>query len=170
MKNKGTQFLTEAAVIGAIYVVLTLFIRTTQLWRNSDSLFGSTDHPAILYTGCDSGVICGMYHCQSLWRCHSCRHYFRKHRNTDRSSIYLQTPQLQPFSCADPADCFQCSHRAIRTSLRIRSKSSDSAYDAYRRYRRSSFLWCSRTDSSDSPSEIQKCDLQITENCITYDI
>ena len=24
MKNKGTQFLTEAAVIGAIYVVLTL--------------------------------------------------------------------------------------------------------------------------------------------------
>lgn len=25
MKNKGTQFLTEAAVIGAIYVVLTLY-------------------------------------------------------------------------------------------------------------------------------------------------
>ena len=40
MKNKGTQFLAEAAVIGAIYVVLTSFIRTTQLWRNSDSLFG----------------------------------------------------------------------------------------------------------------------------------
>ena len=26
MKNKGTQFLTEAAVIGAIYVVLTLLL------------------------------------------------------------------------------------------------------------------------------------------------
>ena len=29
MKNKGTQFLAEAAVIGAIYVVLTLSICTT---------------------------------------------------------------------------------------------------------------------------------------------
>ena len=150
MKNKGTQFLTEAAVIGAIYVVLTLLFAPLSYGeiqiRFSEAL---TILPFItpaaipgLFVGC----------------------------NTDRSSIYLQTPQLQPFSCADPADCFQCSHRAIRTSLRIRSKSSDSAYDAYRRYRRSSFLRCSRTDSSDSPSEIQKCDFQITENCITYDI
>ena len=156
MKNKGTQFLAEAAVIGAIYVVLTLLFAPLSYGeiqiRFSEALtilpfFTPAAIPG-LFVGC----------------------IIANHRNTDRSSIYLQTPQLQPFSCADPADCFQCSHRAIRTSLRIRSKSSDSAYDAYRRYRRSSFLWCSRTDSSDSPSEIQKCDLQITENCITYDI
>ena len=170
MKNKGTQFLTEAAVIGAIYVVLTLLFAPLSYGEIQIRFSEALTILPFFTPAAIPGLFVGMYHCQSLWRCHSCRHYFRKHRNTDRSSIYLQTPQLQPFSCADPADCFQCSHRAIRTSLRIRSKSSDSAYDAYRRYRRSSFLWCSRTDSSDSPSEIQKCDLQITENCITYDI
>ncbi len=73
------------------------------------------------YTGCDSGVICGMYHCQSLWRCHSCRHYFFGSIATLIGAVFThRLPQLQPFSCADPADCFQCSHRAIRTSLRIR--------------------------------------------------
>ena len=169
MKNKGTQFLAEAAVIGAIYVVLTLLFAPLSYGeiqiRFSEALtilpfFTPAAIPGYLW---DVSLPISL-------AVPSCRHYFRKHRNTDRSSIYLQTPQLQPFSCADPADCFQCSHRAIRTSLRIRSKSSDSAYDAYRRYRRSSFLRCSRTDSSDSPSEIQKCDFQITENCITYDI
>ena len=163
MKNKGTQFLAEAAVIGAIYVVLTLLFAPLSYGeiqiRFSEALtilpfFTPAAIPG-LFVGC---IIANLFGGAIPVD------------NTDRSSIYLQTPQLQPFSCADPADCFQCSHRAIRTSLRIRSKSSDSAYDAYRRYRRSSFLWCSRTDSSDSPSEIQKCDLQITENCITYDI
>ena len=162
MKNKGTQFLAEAAVIGAIYVVLTLLFAPLSYGeiqiRFSEALtilpfFTPAAIPG-LFVGC---IIANLFGGAIPV-------------DTDRSSIYLQTPQLQPFSCADPADCFQCSHRAIRTSLRIRSKSSDSAYDAYRRYRRSSFLWCSRTDSSDSPSEIQKCDLQITENCITYDI
>ena len=158
MKNKGTQFLTEAAVIGAIYVVLTLLFAPLSYGeiqiRFSEALtilpfFTPAAIPG-LFVGC---IIANLFG-----------------GAIPVDIIFLQTPQLQPFSCADPADCFQCSHRAIRTSLRIRSKSSDSAYDAYRRYRRSSFLWCSRTDSSDSPSEIQKCDLQITENCITYDI
>ena len=163
MKNKGTQFLTEAAVIGAIYVVLTLLFAPLSYGeiqiRFSEALtilpfFTPAAIPG-LFVGCIiANLFGGAIPVDIIFG----------------SSIYLQTPQLQPFSCADPADCFQCSHRAIRTSLRIRSKSSDSAYDAYRRYRRSSFLWCSRTDSSDSPSEIQKCDLQITENCITYDI
>ena len=33
MKNKGTQFLTEAAVIGAIYVVLTLLFSAMAKFR-----------------------------------------------------------------------------------------------------------------------------------------
>ena len=159
MKNKGTQFLAEAAVIGAIYVVLTLLFAPLSYGeiqiRFSEALtilpfFTPAAIPG-LFVGC---IIANL---------------FGGAIPVDIIFGSIAT-QLQPFSCANPADCFQCSHRAIRTSLRIRSKSSDSAYDAYRRYRRSSFLWCSRTDSSDSPSEIQKCDLQITENCITYDI
>ena len=169
MKNKGTQFLTEAAVIGAIYVVLTLLFAPLSYGeiqiRFSEALtilpfFTPAAIPG-LFVGCIiANLFGGAIPVDIIFGSIA----------TLIGAVFSYRLQLQPFSCADPADCFQCSHRAIRTSLRIRSKSSDSAYDAYRRYRRSSFLWCSRTDSSDSPSEIQKCDLQITENCITYDI
>ncbi len=170
MKNKGTQFLTEAAVIGAIYVVLTLLFAPLSYGeiqiRFSEALtilpfFTPAAIPG-LFVGCIIANLFGGAIPVDI--------IFGSIATLIGAVFTYRTPQLQPFSCADPADCFQCSHRAIRTSLRIRSKSSDSAYDAYRRYRRSSFLRCSRTDSSDSPSEIQKCDLQITENCITYDI
>ena len=138
MKNKGTQFLTEAAVIGAIYVVLTL-------------LFAPLSYGEIQIRFSEALTILPFFTPAAI------------------PGLFVGCIIANLFGGAIPVD-IQCSHRAIRTSLRIRSKSSDSAYDAYRRYRRSSFLWCSRTDSSDSPSEIQKCDLQITENCITYDI
>ena len=157
MKNKGTQFLTEAAVIGAIYVVLTLLFAPLSYGeiqiRFSEALtilpfFTPAAIPG-LFVGC---IIANLF------------------GGAIPVDIIFGSIATLIGAVFTPADCFQCSHRAIRTSLRIRSKSSDSAYDAYRRYRRSSFLRCSRTDSSDSPSEIQKCDLQITENCITYDI
>lgn len=170
MKNKGTQFLTEAAVIGAIYVVLTLLFAPLSYGeiqiRFSEALtilpfFTPAAIPG-LFVGCIIANLFGGAIPVDI--------IFGSIATLIGAVFTYRLRSCNPFSCADPANCFQCSHRAIRTSLRIRSKSSDSAYDAYRRYRRSSFLWCSRTDSSDSPSEIQKCDLQITENCITYDI
>ena len=167
MKNKGTQFLTEAAVIGAIYVVLTLLFAPLSYGeiqiRFSEALtilpfFTPAAIPG-LFVGCIIanlfggaipvdiifGSIATLIGAVFTYRLRSCNRFLAP---------------IPPI----------VSNAAIRTSLRIRSKSSDSAYDAYRRYRRSSFLRCSRTDSSDSPSEIQKCDFQITENCITYDI
>ena len=170
MKNKGTQFLAEAAVIGAIYVVLTLLFAPLSYGeiqiRFSEALtilpfFTPAAIPG-LFVGCIIANLFGGAIPVDI--------IFGSIATLIGAVFTYRLRSCNRFSCADPADCFQCSHRAIRTSLRIRSKSSDSAYDAYRRYRRSSFLWCSRTDSSDSPSEIQKCDLQITENCITYDI
>lgn len=102
MKNKGTQFLAEAAVIGAIYVVLTLLFAPLSYGEIQIRFSEALTILPFFTPAAIPGLFIGMYHCQSLWRCHSCRHYFRKHRNTDRSSIYLQTPQLQPFSCASP--------------------------------------------------------------------
>mgnify|MGYP000361583381 CR=1 FL=1 len=70
MKNKGTHFLVQGAAIAAIYVVLTLvfaplsfgevqirFSEALTVLRSSHRL-----HP---------GTVCGMYHCQSSWRCDS---------------------------------------------------------------------------------------------------
>lgn len=59
MKNKGTQFLAEAAVIRSYLCGSDSFIRTTQLWRNSDSLFGSTDHPPFFTPAAIPGLFVG---------------------------------------------------------------------------------------------------------------
>ena len=91
MKNKGTQFLVEAAAIGAIYVVLTVLFAPLSYGevqiRFSEAL-------TILYTSCNPGIICRMYHRQSFWRRDSGRYHLRKHCNTDRCCIYLQASQL----------------------------------------------------------------------------
>ena len=139
MKNKGTQFLTEAAVIGAIYVVLTL-------------LFAPLSYGEIQIRFSEALTILPFFTPAAI------------------PGLFVGCIIANLFGGAIPVDIIFGSIATLIGAVFTYSKSSDSAYDAYRRYRRSSFLWCSRTDSSDSPSEIQKCDLQITENCITYDI
>lgn len=58
MRNKKVLFLTQAAVIAAIYVVLTIFISAFNLAsgaiqvRISEALY----HFTIFYTGSDSGT------------------------------------------------------------------------------------------------------------------
>ena len=54
MRNKKVLFLTQAAVIAAIYVVLTIFISAFNLASGTN--FRSTYHFTIFYTGSDSGT------------------------------------------------------------------------------------------------------------------
>ena len=58
MRNKKVLFLTQAAVIAAIYVVLTIFISAFNLASGaiSGTNFRSTYHFTIFYTGSDSGT------------------------------------------------------------------------------------------------------------------
>ena len=56
MRNKKVLFLTQAAVIAAIYVVLTIFISAFNFRCHSGTNFRSTYHFTIFYTGSDSGT------------------------------------------------------------------------------------------------------------------
>ena len=99
MKNKGTQFLAEAAVIGAIYVVLTL-------------LFAPLSYGEIQIRFSEALTILPFFTPAAI------------------PGLFVGCIIANLFGGAIPVDIIFGS----------------------------------------SPSEIQKCDLQITENCITYDI
>ena len=73
MRNSKVQFIVHAAMIAAIYVVLTYFISAFNLAsgaiqvRISEARFAQprgADHSAVLYTGGNSGTVCGMSACQ----------------------------------------------------------------------------------------------------------
>ena len=66
MRNSKVQFIVHAAMIAAIYVVLTYFISAFNLASGSHSGpdFRGADHSAVLYTGGNSGTVCGMSACQ----------------------------------------------------------------------------------------------------------
>ena len=70
-KSNKVTFLTQAAVIAAIYVVLTIIFAPFSFGevqvRISEAL---TVLP--FFTGCDSGTVCRMYYCQPVRRCNPC--------------------------------------------------------------------------------------------------
>ena len=88
MKNKSTLFLVQAALIAAVYVVLTLVFAPFSYGeiqvRISEAL-------TILHTSCHSLTFCRLYPRQPAWRCNSSGYCIRKYRYPHRSCIYLQT-------------------------------------------------------------------------------
>ncbi len=55
MKNSSNKvlYLAQAAMIAAIYVVLTYCCRCITFWRSTDPFCGSTDDPSGIYSGCN---------------------------------------------------------------------------------------------------------------------
>ncbi len=65
MRNSKVQFVVHAAMIAAIYVVLTILSCAVQLMASrSGSDFRGADDSAVLYTGRNSGTVCRMPACQ----------------------------------------------------------------------------------------------------------
>ena len=60
MKKQNALRLTQAAMIAAIYVVLTYQRLWIGEWCHSGANLRSTDDSAHFYTGSDSGSVCGM--------------------------------------------------------------------------------------------------------------
>ena len=70
MRDKKVTFIVQAAVIAALYVVLTYSQRTgTCIPHNSGTLFRSTVYPACFYAGSDSGTVDWLSACESVDRC-----------------------------------------------------------------------------------------------------
>lgn len=71
MKNSSNKvlYLAQAAMIAAIYVVLTVVGASLAFWRGADPFCGSTDNPPGIYSGCNPWIVCRMPHRKHTWRC-----------------------------------------------------------------------------------------------------
>ena len=89
MKNKNVAFMTQAAMIAAIYVVLTYVFAPVFIRRSTDTYCRSTYDPSGIYTGSDSWTFRWMYCWKHSRRSNPAGYHFRKHCNFDRSIFSL---------------------------------------------------------------------------------
>ncbi len=70
MRDKKVTFIVQAAVIAALYVVLTFCSQRTGtcIPHDSGTLFRSTVYPACFYAGSDSGTVDWLSACESADR------------------------------------------------------------------------------------------------------
>ena len=91
MKNKSTLFLVQAALIAAVYVVLTLVFASFSYGEIQVRISEALTILPFFTPAAYSWSFCRLYPCQPAWRCNSSGYCIRKHRNPHRSCIYLQT-------------------------------------------------------------------------------
>ena len=91
MKKTSALRLTQAAMIAAIYVVLTYFISAFGLANGAIQvrIFRGSDYLTDLYAGSDSGTFCWMFAQQHLDRMHGTRRGIWQSGNPDRCDWHL---------------------------------------------------------------------------------
>ena len=90
MKNKSTLFLVQAALIGAIYVVLTLVFAPFSYGEVQVRISEALTILPYFTPAAIPGLFVRMYHCQYPGRLYPGRHHLRKHCHTAGRSFYLQ--------------------------------------------------------------------------------
>ena len=144
MKNKNISFMTQAAMIAAIYVVLTYVFAPFSFGevqvRISEALtilpvFTPAAIPG-LFIGCLIGNILG-----------GAIHYLWKYRNINWSILYMEASREESLPCPGSTDYCKYPDRSVRSALRIRSCTSNSIYDVHSWYRRDYFLCSTRNGS-----------------------
>ena len=140
MERKNVTFLTQSAMIAAIYVVLTVVFAPFSFGevqvRVSEMLtilpiFTPAAIPG-LFVGCLIGNI--------FRRRSASGYHFRQPCDTDRSGMYLEAKRSEALDRSAPAGSGEYLHCTVRTALCIRRNASDPAHDADRRNRRGNFL------------------------------
>ncbi len=130
MKNKNLSFMTQAAMIAAIYVVLTYIFAPFSFGevqvRISEALtivpiFTPAGIPG-LFVGCLIGNILGgaILPGYCIWQ----------YCNIHRCIFYMETARAET-SCRNiSTNHFEYHHRSVRTALRLWCNTSNSVYDA----------------------------------------
>ena len=165
-KHLNVLFMAQAAMIAAIYVVVTLLVAPFAYGevqvRLSEALtilpvftpIRSPDHPSCIYPGSDPRIIYRMPHQQYPRRMHSPGYYFRKPCDPDRRGIYMDAEEPQQISGPSSAHHRECAHRAFCAEVRIHGAASDPIHDADRRYRGSDLLCGARTDPAHCAQQV----------------
>ena len=73
IKQNPVLFMAQAAMVAAIYVVLTLLGRIFQLRRSSGPYFRGTDHSSGIYPCCNPRIIHRAVFSAIFWADASCR-------------------------------------------------------------------------------------------------
>ena len=90
MKNKNVAFMTQAAMIAAIYVVLTYVFAPFSFGEVQIRIAEATYDPSGIYTGSDSWTFRWMYCLETFSEEQSCRYIiFGSIATLDRSIFYL---------------------------------------------------------------------------------
>ena len=89
MKNKNVAFMTQAAMIAAIYVVLTYVFAPFSFGEVQIRIAEALTILPVFYTGSDSWTFCWMYCWKHSRRSNPAGYHFRKHCHFDRSIFYL---------------------------------------------------------------------------------
>ena len=138
-KHISVLFLVQAAMVAAIYVVLTLIGASYAYGpiqvRLSEAL---TILPA--FTPAAIPVFYRLPSEQYPGRMYRPGHFIRERRHTDRRAFYMDAAQQEQVSCSASAHHCQRAHRAVCPEIRLHGTLPDPFPDAYRRDRRDHLL------------------------------
>ena len=90
MKNKSTLFLVQAALIAAVYVVLTLVFAPFSYGEIQVRISEALTILPFFTPAAIPGLFCRLHPCQSPWRCNPSGYCIRKYCYPHWSCIHLQ--------------------------------------------------------------------------------
>ena len=102
MKNKNISFMTQAAMIAAIYVVLTSCICAIFIRRGSGSYFRSPDDSSGFHTSSYSRIIYRLPCRQHSRRRNPSGYHLWKYCHTDRCILYWKLREKSPYFAPIP--------------------------------------------------------------------
>lgn len=91
MRNKSVTYVVQAAVIAALYVVLTITCQCAWIifLQYSGTIFRSIVYPSVFYTGSDTGTLDRMSDSEPDDRSYHLGYCIWKYCNIDRSGRYV---------------------------------------------------------------------------------
>ena len=154
-KDNKTIYIAQAAVIAAIYTVLTLIAAGFDLASGAIQLLRGAYHPAVLYVSRCSRTDAGLPDQQHSDGLCAAGYHFRNSGDLHRRDRLLCSSQ-KSFSLLRPSCHFQCADHSFRSLLRLPYPRRHSLFHADRRGRRSDLLHVIGTAPSERSAAFPK--------------
>lgn len=119
---------------------------TLWLWRNSSSHSRIIDHSPILYICCHTRIICRMLNWEYNQWCNFTRHYFWQSSDFNCCLLYLFITKTTSFMGSFATYHRKYNYYSFDSILCLWRKAPNSNHDVHNRSRRTSILWCIRSN------------------------
>ena len=159
MKDKNVSYLTQAAMIAAIYVVLTALFAPISFGEIQDPYCRNADSSSNLYSGSHPRIVCGMSDRQHPRGSSSAGYHLRKSRNSNRCGWNLCHEKSFPETGCSASDSGKYACSSFCSPICLRSSSPYPVFNGNCRNWRNYFLRSSWKYFSRCPEKIQSQDL-----------